>query len=173
MNDSKLEWWKRFQTFYSEFPEIELAVDLSRMNIDAPFFAQMEPQMQKAFADMAALEKGAIANPDENRMVGHYWLRAPKLAPKPEITREIEQTLARIKSFAADVHQGKIKPQKAAKFTNVLSIGIGGSALGPEFVHEALGNGAADKMTVHFFDNTDPDGMARVLNALAGRLDET
>ena len=27
------------------------------------------------------LEKGAIANPDENRMVGHYWLRAPERAP--------------------------------------------------------------------------------------------
>ena len=81
--------------------------------------------------------------------------------------------MTRIKAFAADVHQGKVKPQKAAKFTDLLSIGIGGSALGPEFVHDALGQGAADKMTVHFFDNTDPDGMARVLAALAGRLDQT
>ena len=39
----------------------------------------MEPRMQKAFADMAALEAGAIANPDEKRMVGHYWLRNPAL----------------------------------------------------------------------------------------------
>ena len=30
----------------------------------------------------AALEKGAIANADEKRMVGHYWLRAPELAPR-------------------------------------------------------------------------------------------
>ena len=33
---------------------------------------------------MDALEKGAIANPDEDRMVGHYWLRAaPHMAPTP------------------------------------------------------------------------------------------
>ena len=70
MNYSKLEWWERFQKYYTEFPKLGLAVDLSRMNVDDSFFAAMEPQMQKAFANMAALESGAIANPDENRMVG-------------------------------------------------------------------------------------------------------
>ena len=42
---------------------------------------------------MEELEKGALANPDENRMVGHYWLRAPELAPTPEIAEEIRSTL--------------------------------------------------------------------------------
>jgi glucose-6-phosphate isomerase len=90
MNYSKLEWWERFQKYYTEFPKLGLAVDLSRMNVDDTFFAAMEPQMQKAFANMAALESGAIANPDENRMVGHYWLRNPLLAPSPEIRKEIK-----------------------------------------------------------------------------------
>ena len=63
----------------------------------------------EAFADMAALEKGAIANPDEKRMVGHYWLRAPQLAPDPgdRATRSTS-TLAAIKDFAAKVHSGAI-----------------------------------------------------------------
>ena len=69
--------------------------------MDDAFFARMEPQIQKAFADMAKLEAGAIANPDEKRMVGHYWLRNPALAPTPEIRKEIEYTLAGIKTFAA------------------------------------------------------------------------
>ena len=77
MNLTKLQWWERFQKYYTEFPELGLAVDLSRMNVDDSFFAGMEPKIQKAFAEMDALEKGAIANPDEKRMVGHYWLRAP------------------------------------------------------------------------------------------------
>jgi glucose-6-phosphate isomerase len=101
MNYTKLEWWERFQKYYTEFPALGLAVDLSRMNVDDAFFAAMEPRMQKAFADMAALEKGAIANPDENRMVGHYWLRNPALAPTPEIRKEIEETLPRSRTFAA------------------------------------------------------------------------
>ncbi len=89
MNYTKLQWWERFQKYYTEFPELGLAVDLSRMNVDDAFFAAMEPKIQKAFADMDALEKGAVANPDEQRMVGHYWLRNPELAPTPEIRKEI------------------------------------------------------------------------------------
>ncbi len=91
MSHSKLQWWERFQKYYTEFPEVGLAVDLSRMNVSDEFFAKMEPRVQKALAAMAALEKGAIANPDENRMVGHYWLRNPALAPTPEIRKEIEE----------------------------------------------------------------------------------
>jgi len=62
--------------------------------------------MQAAFAAMTKLEAGAIANPDENRMVGHYWLRAPELAPTPAIRGEIEATLARIEAFAAEDERG-------------------------------------------------------------------
>ena len=98
MNYSKQEWWNRFQKYNTEFPALGLSLDLSRMNVDDAFFAAMEPRMQKAFADMAALEAGAIANPDENRMVGHYWLRNPSLAPTPEIRKEIEETVSRIKA---------------------------------------------------------------------------
>ncbi len=162
MSNSKLQWWKRFQKYYTEFPKLGLAVDLSRMNVGDTFFARMEPKIQKAFADMAALESGAIANPDENRMVGHYWLRNPSLAPTPEIRKEIEYTIPRIKKFAAKIHSGKIHGAGGV-FKNFLLIGVGGSALGPQFVAHALGDPRTDKLKPFFFDNTDPDGMDRVL----------
>jgi glucose-6-phosphate isomerase len=172
MNYSKLEWWDRFQKYYTEFPGLGLAVDLSRMNMDDAFFAAMEPQMQRAFASMAALESGAIANPDENRMVGHYWLRNPSLAPSPEIRKEIEYTVARIKKFAVKIHTGKIRGS-GGLFKNYLLIGIGGSALGPQFVAHALGDCHTDKLKPFFFDNTDPDGMDRVLATIGSHLDQT
>ncbi len=172
MNYSKLQWWERFQKYYTEFPEVGLAVDLSRMNVSDEFFAKMEPRVQKALADMAALEKGAIANPDENRMVGHYWLRNPALAPTPEIRQEIEETIARIKDFATKVHAGKIRGN-GGKFKNYLLIGIGGSALGPQFVAHALGDPRTDKLKPFFFDNTDPDGMDRVLATIGQHLNRT
>ena len=69
--------WNRFkETFYQD-RRLGLALDISRIPFPDDFLAKMEPAMQQALADMAALEKGAIANPDEKRMVGHYWLRAP------------------------------------------------------------------------------------------------
>lgn len=162
----------RFQQYYTEFPEIGLALDLSRMNFADGFFDEMEPRMQKAFSAMAELEKGAIANPDEGRMVGHYWLRTPSLAPSPEIRREIENTVIEVQHFAAEVHSGKLQGAKGA-FKNLLLIGIGGSALGPQFVSHALGHPKTDKMRLHVFDNTDPDGMDRTLAQLDGALGET
>jgi glucose-6-phosphate isomerase len=143
------------------------------MQFDDGFLEQMAPAMKRAFEAMDALEGGAIANPDEKRMVGHYWLRAPQLAPKPEIAAEIKKTIADIKQFAADVHSGAIQPPTAPRFTRVLVIGIGGSALGPMFVADALGNPATDRMRVDFVDNTDPDGIARMLQSLARQLGET
>jgi len=172
MNYSKQEWWERFQKYYTEFPALGLAVDLSRMNVDDAFFAKMEPRMQKAFADMGALEAGAIANPDENRMVGHYWLRNPPLAPTPEIRREIEETVAQIKDFAAKIHAGAIRGAGGI-FKNYLLIGIGGSALGPQFVAHALGNPKTDRLKPFFFDNTDPDGMDRILATMGTDLNRT
>jgi glucose-6-phosphate isomerase len=124
---------------------------------------------------MAALEGGAIANPDEKRMVGHYWLRAPELAPTPELRTAIESTLEAIKTFVAKVHKGELPAAGGAKFKEVLVIGIGGSALGPQFVSHALGRlkGGRDRMGVSFFDNTDPDGMDYVLKTLGSRLKQT
>ena len=172
MNYTKLQWWERFQKYYTEFPELGLAIDLSRMNMDDAFFASMEPKIQKAFANMDALEAGAIANPDENRMVGHYWLRNPALAPTPEIRREIEETLEKVKDFATKIHNGVIRGA-GGTFKNFLLIGIGGSALGPQFVAQALGNPRKDKLKPFFFDNTDPDGMNRTLAAIGKKLNRT
>ena len=39
----------------------------------------MESNISSALQAMQELESGAIANPDENRMVGHYWLKMPIL----------------------------------------------------------------------------------------------
>ncbi len=172
MNLSKLQLWERFQQHYKEFPGLELAIDLSRMNFADGFFESMEPRIQKAFSAMAELEKGAIANPDEKRMVGHYWLRNPAIAPTAAIRQEIEEALTSIKEFATQVHVGKIRGANGA-FKNLLLIGIGGSALGPQFVAHALGHPAKDKMRLFTFDNTDPDGMDRVLAQIGSGLGET
>ncbi|MDB6093411.1 MAG: Glucose-6-phosphate isomerase [Verrucomicrobia bacterium] len=164
--------WSRFKSHFYQNADLGVALDISRIPFPDSFLAEKEPAMQQAFTDMAALEKGAIANPDEKRMVGHYWLRAPELAPTPELAREISSTLESIKGFAAQVHAGEVAGPKG-KFKQLLVIGIGGSALGPQFVAHALGNPRKDKLAVAFFDNTDPDGIDYVLAELRGQLAKT
>jgi glucose-6-phosphate isomerase len=171
MTDAQL--WQRYEQYLCRVPTLGLSLDVSRMRFADGFLDQMAGRMRQAFEAMAALEGGAIANRDENRMVGHYWLREPDLAPSPEIASTIRRTVEDVKSFAAKVHGGSIRSPGGARFARVLSIGIGGSALGPMFVADALGDPGSDKMSVEFIDNTDPDGIARSLTRLAGRFGET
>jgi len=72
--------WKRYRQYLCRVDSFDLTLDISPMHFDERFLASMEPAVQRAFADMDALESGAIANPNEKRMVGHDWLRAPQTA---------------------------------------------------------------------------------------------
>jgi glucose-6-phosphate isomerase len=170
MNSNAL--WERYKNFLCYCPAIGLALDVSRMNFPDGFLDRMEPEMQRAFQAMDALEAGALANPDEGRMVGHYWLRAPERAPSAEIRRVIEDAVQNVKDFTFSVHAGKIAPRKRSRFTRFLCIGIGGSALGPQLAADALGT-VSDTMKPHFLDNTDPDGIDRVLSEIGKELDDT
>ncbi|MBI1373035.1 MAG: glucose-6-phosphate isomerase [Phycisphaera sp.] len=165
--------WQRYQDHLCVCPSIGLTLDISRIGFGDGFFGGMSGAMGKAYEEMDALESGAIANPDEQRMVGHYWLRNASLAPSDDIRGEIVDTLGRIKLFAKDIHSGAITAPGGGRFTDILVIGIGGSALGPQFVADALGDPDTDKMTPHFFDNTDPDGIDRTLRAIGDRLKST
>ena len=167
------ERWDRYRRLRCEVPALGLVLDPSRMGFDDAFLRAQAGPMQKALEAMAALEAGAIANPDEHRMVGHYWLRAPALAPTPAIKQEIQATVRAVKDFAGDVHSGRVKPQEGGLFHRVLMIGIGGSALGPMFVADALGQPGQDLMAADFLDNTDPDGFARTFARLERHLGET
>jgi glucose-6-phosphate isomerase len=164
--------WNRYRRYLAVCPTIGFSLDISRMRFDDGFFDRMSAPMARAFAEMSDLEKGAIANPDEKRMVGHYWLRDASLAPTAEIRDAIDRTRSRVSRFADDVHAGKIAPARGGRFANLLVIGIGGSALGPQFVASALG-GPGDRLRPFFFDNTDPDGMGRTLAAIGGELAKT
>jgi glucose-6-phosphate isomerase len=164
--------WPRFQKYFLRYDDLGFSLDISRMRFADDFMETMQPRVEKAFAAMRELEAGAIANPDEQRMVGHYWLRDPKLAPTAELRTEIEQTNDRIKRFASDIHVGRITSKDGRPFEHILLVGIGGSALGPQFVADALGT-TKDAMRMHFLDNTDPDGFDRVFARLGAMLPRT
>ena len=53
--------WDRFKQLHLPFPSLGLSLDLSRVPFDDGFLGAMEAAMQGAFAEMRALEAGAIA----------------------------------------------------------------------------------------------------------------
>ncbi|WZY69466.1 hypothetical protein YC2023_001706 [Brassica napus] len=166
--------WKRYLDWLYQQKDIGLYLDVSRVGFTDEFVVDMEERFKGAFKAMEELEKGSIANPDEGRMVGHYWLRNSSLAPRPALKTLIENTLDSICSFADDIVSGKIKPPSspAGRFTQILSVGIGGSALGPQFVAEAL---APDNppLKIRFIDNTDPAGIDHQIAQLGPELAST
>ncbi|AGA69641.1 glucose-6-phosphate isomerase [Desulfitobacterium dichloroeliminans LMG P-21439] len=164
--------WERYKHHLYNDDELGLLLDISRMNFSDQFFSEMTKDMEKVYGEMELLEKGGLANPDEGRMVGHYWLRYPDLAPSVEISKGIQDNIADILRFAEQIHKGEITGEKKQAFRNILIIGIGGSSLGPRFVRSALAS-PRDKMKSFFIDNTDPDGIDYVLGEIGATLDST
>jgi glucose-6-phosphate isomerase len=163
--------WNHFCQSYLDNEALDLALDISKVPLPENFLADFAPKYKAAHEHMLALEKGAIANPDENRMVGHYWLRNSSLAPSKDLSVEIDDTVKSVQKFSASVLKGKVKGT-GGSFKNLLLVGIGGSALGPQFIDQAL-RPAKKGLKAFFFDNTDPDGMDRVIGDLKGELDRT
>ena len=147
-------------------------LDVSRMHLNNAQLEELTPRLEKAFEAMKALENGAIANADESRQVGHYWLRHPQLAPDPQVSQQIASEIDQIEQFGKAVINGTIKSPTGQPFTDVLWIGIGGSGLGPLLMIRALQDKGAG-LPFHFFDNVDPNGMSRVLAELGDALRTT
>jgi glucose-6-phosphate isomerase len=164
--------WESYQKGLVRYSNLGVSLDTSRINFGGEFSpAGLASKCAGAFADMRALEAGEIANPDEGRKVGHYWLRDASLAPTTELKGEVEEGIACAKGLAQKVHAGELVGA-SGKFTRVLVVGIGGSALGPQLVADCLTDSNAP-MEIAFLDNTDPDGFDRVLGGIGASLGAT
>jgi glucose-6-phosphate isomerase len=155
--------WEIFLKHYIHSEKLGISFDFSGINFDDQFLHSMADRVKLAYDNMNALESGEIVNIDENRQVGHYWLRNPSIAPTPELQSTIQKTVADILDFARNVHSGNIRGATGA-FNSLLCIGIGGSALGPQLIGSSLGDNP--KLQPYFIDNTDPDAMDRTLSKI-------
>jgi glucose-6-phosphate isomerase len=122
-----------------------------------------------------ALADGEKINTTENRPVLHMALRAKKgssfYVDGKNVMTNVHNVLDRIAIFAENVRCGKWLGASGKRLTNVVSIGIGGSYLGPEFLAEALKTDksarlAASGRTLRFLANVDPVDVMRALDGL-------
>ena len=163
--------WNRYHTWLVRDEPLGFSLDVSRMSFPDSLFDDLAGQIDRAWSDLRNLEAGGIANPDEGRQVGHYWLRTPSLA-SDEDAAWIERVRSEIHDFAHQVHQAEITAPNGNAFRHVLLVGIGGSALGPQLVSDALKQSNAP-VDLHFLDNTDPAGIASVIDDLGDGISET
>ncbi len=171
-NCFEVEALKHWSKTWFTCEETGFGLDLSKLGIaGSGAGGKLEEALLGALGEMDGLEGGAIANKSEGRMVGHYWLRAEQLAPEG-FGEEIKATKEACLEFGRRVRAGELFPAGGGRFTKVLAIGIGGSALGPQLLQDALREPGEGLETL-FFDNTDPDGFARTLQEIGEELKST
>ncbi|GAC34433.1 glucose-6-phosphate isomerase [Paraglaciecola polaris] len=106
-----------------------------------------------------AMFKGDIINHTEQRAVLHTALRnfsgQPVYVDGQDVMPEVLACQEKIKDFVASIHSGERKGYTGKALTQIVSIGIGGSFLGPKIMSEALKPYWFDGVTVHFVANVD------------------
>ncbi|CAD6214837.1 unnamed protein product [Miscanthus lutarioriparius] len=130
--------------------------------------AKLKEKIEKMF-------KGEKINSTENRSVLHVALRAPRDAvinsDGVNVVPEVWSVKDKIKEFSDTFRSGSWVGATGKPLTNVVSVGIGGSFLGPLFVHTALQTDpeaaeCAKGRQLRFLANVDPVDVARSIKDL-------
>ncbi|HET7556659.1 MAG TPA: glucose-6-phosphate isomerase [Rhodanobacteraceae bacterium] len=107
-----------------------------------------------------AMFRGDKINETEDRAVLHVALRAPRNAyievDGENVIPEVHAVLDRMTAFCNKVRDGEWKGHSGKRIRNVISIGIGGSDLGPVMAYEALRDYSRRDMVFRFVSNVDP-----------------
>ena len=139
----------------------DLLLDYSKNRLDDTvlnllFKLAEETQLSKK---IAAMFSGEAINTTENRAVLHTALRAKAnkqvFVDGINVMPEVQQTLVKMEQFVHSVHSGEWKGYTGKPITDIVSIGIGGSFLGPKIVSQALRPYWNNKVNGHFVANVD------------------
>jgi len=160
----------RFQTEQVAAPRMQ--IDFSRQRWNAPVRAAL-----LALADASGVvdARGDLFganhfNPTEDRAVLHTALRMERDRrlefDGEDIIAPVHEALDRVCAFADEVRGGHWRGANGAPVEHVVNIGIGGSALGPALVCDALEPAPAGSPDIHFLTNVDGHEAATLLARL-------
>lgn len=157
----------RFEQFSTQIPGV--LFDYSKQLIDNSVMTQLLSLAQEC--DIAnwrdKMFSGEKINITEDRAVLHTALRnrsASSLVVDGEnVSSVVNAELQKIKLFVEKVRSGQWLGYTGKAVKDVVSIGVGGSNLGPQMATEALKSYADDSLKVHYVSNVDGVQIASVL----------
>lgn len=159
----------RYAAFSQEAPHV--FADLSRNRIDGATEALLMALARECGLEQHrdAMWAGAPINTTEQRAVLHHLLRnrplthaqqaLPAIDFIVDAERDVQTTLAAMLQYADSVRAD-------ARITDIVSIGIGGSGLGPAMVVTALEDRWMPGQRVHFVSNVDGMELGSLLRQL-------
>ena len=104
--------WDKFCNYLWFDKKLKIWLDISKINFTSKEIKNLEEKFIDVFSSINELENGAISNIDENRQVGHYWLRNPSISPSSKIGEEISSDINAISEFGKQILNGDIKNKK-------------------------------------------------------------
>ncbi|PSC67631.1 cytosolic phosphoglucose isomerase [Micractinium conductrix] len=154
-----------------------LYVDFSRQNITEVTMQLLLNLAERAKlrSKMNAMFAGEHINNTEDRAVLHAALRMPRdeavYVDGANVVPDVWEVLDKIKDFSERVRSGEWLGATGKPLTDVVAIGIGGSYLGPLFIHNAMQYDEGSKneargRKLRFLANVDPVDVAKALNGL-------
>lgn len=140
-------------TFLFDYSKQLISDDCKRLLIDLANESKVKEKIQDLFS-------GVKINRTEDREAGHVKLRTLKA------NEDVRLVLDKMQHFVNDVFSGHLQNSKHEPITDVISLGIGGSALGPQLVNECLQNYDKKRVKVHYISNVDFDTLNRTLKSI-------
>jgi glucose-6-phosphate isomerase len=149
-----------------------LLLDFSKNRIDATTLTLLLDLARQS--DLSGWIKsqfsGEKINTSEGRAVLHTALRAPRDAvievDGKNVIPDVHRVLGEMRRYSEAVRSGSLRGHTGKPLRHIVNIGIGGSALGPLMVCEALKPYGQSDMQAHFVSNVDASDIAETLKKL-------
>ncbi|QBY04816.1 glucose-6-phosphate isomerase [Thalassotalea sp. HSM 43] len=161
---------QRFDNFSLRLPG--LLFDYSKQNINQQTMSLFEQLAQQCDFDTwrDKMFAGERINITEDRSVLHVALRRDTSKPLDvdgeNVSAQVAEQLAKMKAFCDKVQSGQWLGFTGKPMRHIVSIGVGGSNLGPEMATNALKHYKQTNLSVHYASNVDGNQIADVLDAV-------
>jgi glucose-6-phosphate isomerase len=161
----------RSDAMFAEHDGVYLDYSRQRATLKTLDLLQDLSKRQQLKKKIQAMFSGEKINFTEKRAVLHTALRADRseevYVDGQNVIEEVHEVLDQIKTFTEGVRSGSISGYTGKRLRNIISVGIGGSYLGPEFLHEVMktepeGINSALGYSLRFLANVDPVDAERI-----------
>lgn len=142
-----------------------LTLDFSKQRIDNTALSALYSlaETQGFYSVREAMFAGETINPSENRAAWHVALRRPDDDP---LYQPVHDERGAMRDIVDAVRSGQWTGYTGQPITDVVSMGIGGSDLGPRLVTKTLAESAEPGPRTQFVANVDPGDLNATLTDL-------
>lgn len=158
---------QRFSQFSLRVGDLLLDYSKQRLTTETRDKLCRVAEESNLFDHVQAMFRGENLNISEQRPALHTALRDPSQDPifveGQNIKPRIHESLSRIETFVGSIRSGKHLGVSDKRITDIISLGIGGSDLGPSMVCQALSHYKTTDIRLHFISNIDGRTMSAVL----------